>query len=1425
RCAEQACRQLRRLGGPAAAGAAGAARAALVQAAAELQVLRWLSGGDGPWAAAAAAGLTGEQRVEPPEGLARELREWSLLAVQSHAMEALSAVFAEEAVGTRLAFVLSPATLPRYHSSWKAEGAVLAPEALLVKSGFSCAWALNLCTSIAANTSIENHAAHQSLLDSLATAYTGTQGQPAPPREWAALCRFLAAQLHGLRACGLEARGGAQAEGLLREVGRVLSEGQRGEPLRRAGEGLEQLKAAVEELTARGDSGCYEFSGDWPMGLVPLARSFLAPALDLLARRCGPRGPAEGDELSLQGAAWALAAMWRLQSGGGAFTPGGADACEVAAQARAGLREWEDAARRELAMRAQEELAINVRWGAAEGAAADLACERRCLREEAEGLGAFCRLRPPLAEAAVPEHLRSQPAVAAACMGDGGAPPSYGELCQESGVVLDDHRPPRADLEAAGAPGRGEHASDDAVLMSELANLKRSSLAFLERLRARFPLHSDLVDPVALSVRLLVHGLHLMHHRLWSPAPGAEGLGCLDGVLQAPALAAARPQEALGGGAGEGAAHPEAAIWWMRWLAVQRQQAPGVLLAPGLAGTLEVLRALGQRHRDEEDRRAQEELAKERRPSGWPRRRRARARARARRPRLARSSSLAPSGQRWPSCWASRASTAPETPATTAWTPRRRAGTPSTTSSPGGPGTARRGTPARGPSRRPRGTWGRIGTRSGTSATSACRPSAPARGRRGRRPRSAGRSCARRRWTPRWTGAARAPQRGMARRGFAGPQGADAAQRRRRAHPAVRDAAGAPCLPAAPAGEAAAGGGHERPQALRARGGQAQGAQGGGLRLLRPKQPRHLAAAGHPPGGAARTCARAARGVRGPPVAAGDRGPRGEDAAAAGAPDHPHVHRDDAGGTPGPRRRVGGGRVPRRLVGSAAAAAGGPGRPAAGEAADRVAGVAPDPREALGAPGRQVVAPPGGADEVRGQPPRAGRRAAEVPAHLPSGAVPAAPPHAAGRRTVARGRGGLWLLGGQETAFTIMTRHASKWLAVVDKALSKNRESVEKEAVAVAVRALQQVHGFNVILSAAASSEERLLLHAKPSCRSGDRSQVARLSEEYRCAFLSNVLFLSQEGPWLSSRLRSWLKETKGQLQIQYAFAGEGQVFLPRFSGLVLRHIGDTLPRQCREADCSSAGEPAVGPHEGVPDGPADGEREAWEVKTNKGWRELDPEALAALEAARAAGGAVARFRARGFGYELDLAARVQRNVETGRCREVRPRQWEPPAPAPSRPRAPHQACVVAVRRGALSELLLCVACVDEKAALLCKAGLLFGEVLCTGGKSLQEDDGGDDELACAISARGEPWNFGRRFMTYTVRAGRHAGLRAVGVGSSRAKRRRAAHLALAATAALHALPVGGGGPPHLRAELQGLARVAEAAERARTDLWRRCSR
>jgi len=119
---------------------------------------------------------------------------------------------------------------------------------------------------------------------------------------------------------------------------------------------------------------------------------------------------------------------------------------------------------------------------------------------------------------------------------------------------------------------------------------------------------------------------------------------------------------------------------------------------------------------------------------------------------------------------------------------------------------------------------------------------------------------------------------------------------------------------------------------------------------------------------------------------------------------------------------------------------------------------------------------------------------------------------------------------------------------------------------------------------------------------------------------------------------------------------------------------------------------------------------------------------------------------------------------------------------------APQPLCVVKLVRGARAEHLLSIYCEDPALEVFSSAKLLRTQFLGYDTSDFHSEDvthSGDQALWTALRAGAGPWA-SKPACLVTVGNGRHAGLRAVGVGSNQKKRERAVSLALAVTAILH---------------------------------------
>lgn len=603
----------------------GAARRALIQAVAEVAVLEWALGAVGPSRAECDLGLA---PVEPPqrpvsEEAEGELRERTVMALRAHVLEALSVVFAEESAGPRAAlhFMLSPETLTRLRPRWHSESATPAVAALVLGSGFTCSWALNLCAMVASSTCMANHKLHKCLLEGLLTSCLAGPSQSEPAaEEWVSACQFLATLFHGVSVLNAEKTGlNNLAPGnpcsIVAAVGDILAK------RHQLGGHTSELEFASVQLKALSKSIAHTMEQDnrassnviWPMRFAELAKQFVIPVLDVLQRRCAADSISDDADSDMRGIVWVFAALWRLHSGGGALIPGGLDPCDVAAELRSEYATKAGAIALEVQARRREALAVDGSSSNSTGLVADLALEEQCWQEEVANLKQFCRLRPPLNHDRIPSSLRDLQVVSIACaFGNGRLPPSYAELCQEIvNFATTVARPERIlRLLAPVCTETGEAVSEPLVF-SELQNLCCSALGFVQRLQARFPLHADLVSPVLLAVRALVHGLYLVHRRVWQDAASSSVWSFSPEGMRAPMLYGRRPREVWGAELMED--DPEVVSWWLRWhglLKRQRQRQRQTLSVPPPRAALDMLQALSKRHTGEEDRRDQEELAK-----------------------------------------------------------------------------------------------------------------------------------------------------------------------------------------------------------------------------------------------------------------------------------------------------------------------------------------------------------------------------------------------------------------------------------------------------------------------------------------------------------------------------------------------------------------------------------------------------------------------------------------------------------------------------------------------------------------------------------------------------------------------------------------------------------------------------------------------
>lgn len=148
-------------------------------------------------------------------------------------------------------------------------------------------------------------------------------------------------------------------------------------------------------------------------------------------------------------------------------------------------------------------------------------------------------------------------------------------------------------------------------------------------------------------------------------------------------------------------------------------------------------------------------------------------------------------------------------------------------------------------------------------------------------------------------------------------------------------------------------------------------------------------------------------------------------------------------------------------------------------------------------------------------------------------------------------------------------------------------------------------------------------------------------------------------------------------------------------------------------------------------------------------------------------------------------------------------------------PAAAVNLCIISALHDGVQQTLLCVFCEDPGADYFQSAkglaqSLTKGEIEEFDGSSAP-DSAVLGPIKEGLKLRGPPWSNVRPIMLAAVISGPHAGLRAVGLGSNIQKRKRATHLALAVTAALHS-PGPSGEPP------EGLQPLVAAAKRALRD-------
>ncbi|CAJ1343337.1 unnamed protein product [Effrenium voratum] len=130
------------------------------------------------------------------------------------------------------------------------------------------------------------------------------------------------------------------------------------------------------------------------MPFSEILRSFAIPALLLLEQCC--QAAEAFDAVSACGLVWALAALWRVHSGGGVLLPGGVDTSLTASLLSSECLRRADDLDKEISTRALEELVVDGHCGLEP--ANSQAQEEVCLwRRQSEELKLQCRLRPPLA--------------------------------------------------------------------------------------------------------------------------------------------------------------------------------------------------------------------------------------------------------------------------------------------------------------------------------------------------------------------------------------------------------------------------------------------------------------------------------------------------------------------------------------------------------------------------------------------------------------------------------------------------------------------------------------------------------------------------------------------------------------------------------------------------------------------------------------------------------------------------------------------------------------------------------------------------------------------------------------------------------------------------------------------------------------------
>eukprot|EP00929_Paragymnodinium_shiwhaense_P071010 TRINITY_DN36078_c0_g1_i1.p1 TRINITY_DN36078_c0_g1~~TRINITY_DN36078_c0_g1_i1.p1 ORF type:complete len:2895 (-),score=849.48 TRINITY_DN36078_c0_g1_i1:56-7465(-) len=473
---------------------------------------------------------------------------------------------------------------------------------------------------------MSNHTHFLQLVDTSIGACIETPKEEASAGDWPAVLMFFASQFEGLRLLaeqGKHARAQqtlASCRRLLADLSVALVARPAGAVLTSFSAGLAALQTAIGEiLGAASTASAGAASTAWPMRLPELVFTFVFPLIALLQGRCqATKAPSEAEDVRLRGLVWVATSMWRIHSGGGALVPGGLDHCEAAAELKKEFERRSAICGQELAARACEALVVDAERpgeGIGGGIAREMHLEAECWTEEAKRLEQNCRLRPPLAHEATPSTLLvGLPAVVAVSKQGS---PSYSDLCQEvtafATTVATKEKVLRIVPQLTDDLHNHETVAATALGMSqlsELQNLTMSSLNFVKRLQARFPLHGDLVSPMVLSIHGLVHGLHLVHRQSWLEDKVSEAREVrLEALPQCPTYEGKSPSDFLGQGTDEN--KPDTACWWLRWAGVVRMQEPRPLLKPRPKAALRILQRLSQRHFDEEEEKAKEEVQQE----------------------------------------------------------------------------------------------------------------------------------------------------------------------------------------------------------------------------------------------------------------------------------------------------------------------------------------------------------------------------------------------------------------------------------------------------------------------------------------------------------------------------------------------------------------------------------------------------------------------------------------------------------------------------------------------------------------------------------------------------------------------------------------------------------------------------------------------